>query len=143
MTASLLVAKKKPVGPKPLMYPAIPSYKEWVWKRLKSDGWVLQDLVDEMKRLDRTQTKLTTSTLSQLLGHEDGPWFPSSSTLIPLVNRALRIEPPPVCNPADPLARIRDHFTDRWNKLTPNMQRALLEILGGDSSNDPSHSGPH
>jgi hypothetical protein len=116
-----------------LSYPATKAYKQWVWTRLRELGWVLQDLVDAMKRADRSLTTITTSTLIQLLGAEDDIAGPSNSITLPAINKALGIAPPPVCDPADELSQIRDRFIARWNELTPREKAVMLQLLGDES----------
>ncbi len=115
-----------------LSYPATTAYKQWIWRHLREIGWVLQDLVDAMKKADKSLGTLTTSTLSQLLGTEGEVPEPSNTTLLPALNKALKLAPPPVCVPEDELAQIRDRFSARWNKLTAREQKVLLELLADD-----------
>lgn len=119
--------------PTVLSYPATTAYKQWVWEQLRKKKWVLQDLVDAIKRVDRTRTTLTTSTLSQFLGPEDVAPQPSNSTLLPAINKVFGIAPPPVCEPTDEIAQVRDRFMARWNQLNRRERDALLALLSDDA----------
>lgn len=118
-----------------LRYPATTAYKQWVWQELIRRDWTLQDLVDGMKRVDRTLT-VSTGTLTQLLGDKPEPGHPlpvpvpSNSALLPAINRVLGLQPPPICDPYNPLSQIRDAFGARWAQLDENSKRAMLALLG-------------
>jgi hypothetical protein len=129
-------------------YFATVSYKQWVWKEIRKRSGVargdgagaLQWLVDEMKRRASRELieigkleSLQTGTLSMFLGKEEKVLPPSNTTLMPAINKALRIAPPPICDPTDDLAQVRDLFADRWRKMEPGVQRAILELLGKDA----------
>src|SRR5690348_4312828 len=101
MAASRQMTKHPTEGGVALMYPATTAYKQWVWaeirKRANGDG-ALQWLVDEMKRHARAELiaigkyeTVSTGTISQLLGPEDEVPTPSSSALLPAINKALGI----------------------------------------------------
>lgn len=133
-----------------LTYPAMTPYKQWVWEQIRARGKTLQWLVDEMKRVAKSELMtivdakgrtmyetLSTSTVSQLLGpapeKNAGPPPPSNCAFMPALNRALGIAPPPVCTPSDELAQIRDRFSAKWTKMTPRERRLLLELLGDET----------
>lgn len=137
MTASSRMAKPKPT----LEYPATTAYKQWVWAEIRRRKKTLQWLVDEMKKRARAELleigkfeTISNATLSMLLGPEDVVPPPSNSALLPAINKALGIAPPPVCDPASDLAQVRDLFTARWNAASPAVKRAILELLGDDTT---------
>jgi hypothetical protein len=120
-------------------FPASPAYKQWVWNEIRRRKWTQQRFVDEMKKADRTQTggvltaKSSTAWLTGFLGAEDAErryW--SNTELMPAMNKALGISPPPMCDPSDELAQIRDRFTSRWRKMTAKEQRILNDLIGRD-----------
>jgi hypothetical protein len=127
--ASNVVARSKPVNGPTLTYPATTAYKQWVRKQMQARGWTQQKLVDEMKRVDRSLTTISTATITDFLGPEGDTPIPSNSKLLPAMNKVFGIAPPPVCDPTDELAQIRDRFSARWAKLTAREQRMLLELL--------------
>jgi hypothetical protein len=128
------VAKHRSTDGVTLTYPATTAYKQWVRAQLKTRKWTQQKLVDEMKRVDRSLTTISTATITDFLGPEEQTPAPSNSKLLPAINKVLGIPPPPVCEPGDELAQVRDRFASRWRKLTPKEQRVLLEILGRDDA---------
>lgn len=148
MTTSPKMARANSTKGSTPEYYANVAYKQWVWKEIRKRSGVargdgagaLQWLVDEMKRRARQELieigkldSLQTGTLSMFLGKEDRVLPPSNTTLMPAINKALGIAPPPICDPTDELAQIRDRFTDRWRKMPANVQRSILELLGKDA----------
>lgn len=131
MTPYLAVARKKSIVGSTLSYPATATYKEWVWAQLKKREWSLGDLASAMKRASRT-ISVTTSALSQFLGPEDGPHVPSNTSLMPAMNKALGIAPPPVCDPTETLAQLHDRLAARWKILTPRERDLILRLLADD-----------
>jgi hypothetical protein len=134
--ASKRMAKKKQAEDKPPSFPATPAYKQWVWEEIRRRGWTQQKLIDEMKKADRAQTKgaltstISTGWLTQFLGPEKAERrYADNTALMPAINKALEIPPPPVCDPSSPLAQVRDLFVAKWDKLTPREQRSILETL--------------
>jgi hypothetical protein len=115
-------------------YPATVAYKQWIRGQLASRKWTQQRLVDEMKRADRSLTKITTSTITQFLGPDDEDPMPSNSALLPAMNKALGIAPPPVSDPASPLSQFKDRLDERWNQLSDRGReqflRAMEAVLG-------------
>lgn len=136
-----------------LKYPALTAYKQWVWKTIRArssaergdDAGALQWLVDEMKRVARVELEeigkhetISTSALSQLLGPEGKIPPPSNSMLLPAINRALGIAPPPVCDPSDELSQIVDRLRARWARATVREREALKALLArGDDDEAP------
>lgn len=142
----LAMVKAKPNGTT-LMYPAMTAYKQWVWKEIRRLDWVQQNLVDEMKRVGRAELlaipnprgstmydTLSTSTITNLIGAEDGVPPSSNCSFMHVINKALRIAPPPVCDPGSALSQIKDRLDDRWRQMTePERERflkAMESILG-------------
>jgi hypothetical protein len=138
---------KRPTSPDSaaLKYPASTAYKQWVWKEIRRradaergrGAGALQWLVDEMKRRARHELleigkleTISTATLSQLLGPEDEVPPPSSSVLLPAINKALGIDPPPVCDPDDEMQQLVERFKRAWARATPRERNVLLAALG-------------
>jgi hypothetical protein len=127
------VSKSRPIEGVTLTYPATTAYKQWVWKKIRERGWVQQDLVNAMKKADKSLTTISTSTITDFLGPEDEIPVPSNSKLLPAINKVLGISPPPICDPTDELAQLVDKFRNRWSRATPR-ERALLTafLANGD-----------
>jgi hypothetical protein len=130
------MAKKKGPEDKAPSFPATPAYKQWVWEEIRRRKWTQQKLIDEMKKADRSLTKgaltetITTGWLTQFLGPEDAERrYHTNSELLPAINKALEIAPPPVCDPSSQLAQVRDLFVSVWGKLTPLEQQMILMML--------------
>lgn len=128
---------RKPEDKDPVFH-ATASYKQWVWEELRRREWTLQDLVDEMKRVDRSLTrgrltaKTKTSGLAGLLGGEFAERRYSTNTeLMPAINMALGIAPPSICNPDSPLAQIKDQLDDLWGKADDRQRLELVKALEG------------
>lgn len=120
-----------------LTYPATTAYKQWVRAQLKARKWTQQKLVDEMKRIDRSLTTISTATITDFLGPEEFPPVPSNSKLLPAINRVLGIAPPPVCDPNDDMQQLVERFRARWKRATPTERAVLLAVLGGDNESSP------
>ena len=144
MKASKRMAKKKAPEDKVPSFPATAAYKQWVWDEIRRRGWTQQKLIDEMKKADRSLSKgsltstITTGWLTQFLGREEAERrYHSNTELLPAINKALEIAPPPVCDPSSPLAQVRDLFVSRWEQLTSREQRAILEMLKSNGEAEP------
>ena len=138
--------------PKPasstLSYPASTAYKQWVWKEIRRKGWVLQTVVDEMKRRGRAELAaipsnkgrtmldtLSTSTLINLLGPEGGTPEPSMCSFMVVLNRVLDKPPPPIFDPSDEMALLVERFKRAYARATPK-ERAMFETMLGPND-DP------
>lgn len=131
--ASLGMGKRKPAGDGSVpVFHATTAYKQWVRAELARREWSLAEFRDRMKRIGVSST---TAGLSQFLGREEAIPAPSNTTLMPAMNRVLGVAPPPVCDPSDQYAQLRDRLYERMKRLTPR-ERAMLEALLGDDSGD-------
>lgn len=136
MRPSSYMAKKKaaPGGSAPSFY-ASATYKQWVRDRLAAKKITFEQLRSRMKRQG---VSVTTSAISQFLGNLDEPPVGSNTALMPAINRALGIAPPPICDPTDELSQLRDMIAARWAKMLPHERRMLLELARGDMEIDLS-----
>lgn len=91
-------------------------------------GWTLKEIARKLKRID-PRTRATDGSLGLFLGPADEIPVPSNTTLMPALNKLLKIAPPPVCDPDSPLAQIQDRFAAKWKSLTPNERRAIKVLL--------------
>jgi hypothetical protein len=127
--ASVAVATKRSVeGSTPLFHATV-AYKQWVKKELGKRGWSYQRVIDEMKRFDRAFT-LSTAGFKLFLKNEHGEIVPSNVAFMPLLNAALEIAPPNICDPTSPHSQLRDKFDATWAKLTPREQAGILGLFG-------------
>lgn len=135
MPASIEMSKpKRPPEDKVPSFPATPAYKQWVWDEIRRREWTQQRFVDEMKKADRSLSKgvltatITTGWLTQFLGPEDAPRrFRSNTELMPAMNKALGIAPPPLCEPDSPLSQLQDAIAARWRTMSPEGKKRLVE----------------
>ena len=114
------------------MFHATVRYKQWVRAQLEDKGWSLARLAAEMKRAVPS-VSITDAAISQFLGPEDAPAGPSNTAHMPAINKVFGIPPPPVCDPLDPIAQIRDRFTERWLTLDDRERRAIHALLDAES----------
>lgn len=133
------MAKRKPIGDgSGLSYPATTAYKQWVYAELKRREWTFDEFAKRIKRAGAPSA--TSSAISQFFfgrqKDESKPMAPSNTTLMPFMNKVLGIAPPPVCDPTDELAQLRDRVTSRFAKLSPREQRLVLSIFADDAAND-------
>lgn len=96
---------------------------------MKEKGWSLNDLVDEIKKVDR-RANASSGGLSQFLGPEDETPKPSNTTLMPAINKVFGAPPPPVCDPTNPILQLRDGIAARWESLTDTERKMLLVLVG-------------
>lgn len=134
MTAYPSMAKTREVEGITLTYPATTAYKQWVRAQLKARGWTQQRFVDEMKRVDRTLTTISTATITDFLGAENEVPMPSNSKLLPAMNKVLGIAPPPVCEPNSEIDQLVDRFRSRWARMGSRDRRLILELLSSDDN---------
>lgn len=133
------MSKPKPASEhKTPSYPATPAYKQWVWNQLRKQKWTLDRLVDETKKADRAQSggaitaTTSSSTLSQFLGAKDAAEserLASNTELMPALNKALGIAPPPVCDPSSPLSQLKDRLDHLWRTATPDERERFLRAI--------------
>lgn len=128
---------RKPEDKDPVFH-ATAAYKQWVWDELGRKRWTQQQLVDEMKRADRSQSggrvtaKTETGTLAMFLGARSAKARVATNTdLMPSINKALGIAPPSVCNPNSALAQIKDHLDDMWNSMDDAQRLELVKTMEG------------
>lgn len=129
VTASTAVATKRSVeGSTPLFHATV-AYKQWVLLELKRRGWSYGRVIDEMKRFDRAFT-LSTAGFKLFLKDKHGEIVPTNIAFMPLLNAALGIAPPNVCDPTSPHSQLRDKFDATWAKLTKREQLMILAAFG-------------
>lgn len=127
--ASAAVATKRSIeGSTPLFHATV-AYKQWVLLELERRGWKYPRLIEEMKKFDRTFS-ISTSGLSQAIRKQDGTITPSNIAFMPLLNAALGIAPPNVCDPTSPHSQLRDKFDATWARLTKREQLMILAAFG-------------
>jgi hypothetical protein len=127
-----MAKKRAPAGSVPT-YHATVSYKRWLRSEIKRRGWTQEEFAERIARAS-PGTTVTTAGISQLLGREDEEPKPSNTTLMPAINRALGVAPPPLCDPTDEMTQIRDMFVATWPRLSDRDRRLLATIL---EQNDP------
>lgn len=127
---------KRPPEDKVPSFPATPAYKEWVWKEIRRRNWTLQDLVNEMKRVDLKQTggaltkKTKTAGISPFLGPKDAARrYASNTELMPAINKALGIAPPTFCDPDSPLSQIKDRLDHLWRTMDALERDRFLKTM--------------
>lgn len=112
----------------PVYYASV-RYKTWVREQLKEQGISLAALAAGILR--HQKVKVSTSALSQFLGHLTGDVAPASNTeLMPGINRTLGAAPPPICDPTDEIAQLRDRLAARWATMDKGKRAALLALVG-------------
>jgi hypothetical protein len=124
------MAKNRPPSTEP-MFHATAGYKLWVRSAMKAKGISLAALAAKIKRY-KSDANATSSSLSQFLGREDEAPTPSNTSLMPYINRALGVAPPPVCDPSSPVAQLQDRLAAVWPKLTEKQRRAIELMASGD-----------
>lgn len=116
-------------------YYATPRYVQWVRDQLKSkanpNGYTLASLAAAMKRVDPNGAA-SSGGLSQFLGPTGSPPVGSNTTMMPTLNKVLKVAPPPLCDPSDPLAQLRDRFLARWSRLTERERKLIAAMLEDD-----------
>jgi hypothetical protein len=127
------VAKKKPASDKSApSFHATATYKTWVRAEVKRRGWTEEEFA---RRITRAGSKVSSGGIHQFLGNEDEEPRASNTALMPAINKALGIAPPPLCDPTDALSQIRDRFMALWPTLSKREQNIILAALG-DSPTD-------
>lgn len=135
------MAKKQQLEGSVPLYHATVAYKLWARGALKARKWTLARFADEIERAGRDS--ISTAGLSEFLGTEERPPEPSNTKLMPAMNRALGIAPPPLCDPGNELEQLRDRLAARWALLTVRERRALLALLEGEGQGDESSDVTH
>lgn len=130
------MAKKRtpPAGTAPQYY-ASAKYKQWVRDKMagKFDNGKKITFEQLRKRMVRHGAKMSTAAISMFLGNLDEEPVGSNTALMPALNKALGIAPPPISDPSDELSQLRDMIAARWDKMLPHERRMLLELArGGD-----------
>lgn len=116
-------------------------YKVWVRARLKELGWDVPRLVEEMKR-KTPGFSMTTENVYMFLGRKDEVPVPSNIDWMTELNRALRLPPPPRCDPGSEISQLQDRIADKWWKLTQRERGIVLGMFADeDSQDDPGNSG--
>jgi hypothetical protein len=127
MRAYLAVAPTPKPEITPVFYASV-RYKTWVREQLKKQGISLAALAAGILRYQRV--KVSTSALSQFLGHLTGDVAPASNTeLMPGINRTLGAAPPPVCDPTNEIAQLRDRLAARWATLDQDRKDAIMALV--------------
>jgi alkylation response protein AidB-like acyl-CoA dehydrogenase len=131
-----MAKRKRPPEDKAPSFPATPAYKQWVWEEMRRRGWTLQNLVDEMKRVDRSLSggkitaKTKTAGIAGILGPEDAARrYQTNTELMPAMNKALEIAPPSICDPSSPLAQIKDRLDHLWRVMTDEQRELFLRSI--------------
>lgn len=119
------------------LYHATVAYKAWVRRELERRTWTLAEFAARIMRADRT-ARITSAGLSQFFGTLKMPAGPSNTPLMPAMNKVLGIPPPPVCDPTDEIAQLRDRLAERWRKLNARERKSLLALLEDESNGDSS-----
>lgn len=88
--------------------------------------WTLDRFVEEIRRYGPA----TSGGVSQFLGPADDAPVASNTTMMPAINRALGIAPPPLCRPDSEVTQLQDRLAAIWNELEPNQRKAWLALAG-------------
>lgn len=124
----LMATKRSIEGSTPLFHATV-AYKQWILDELERRKWTYERVIAEMKSFDRS-FKLSTSGLAQQIRDKHGRIVPSNMSFMPLLNRALEIAPPNICDPTSPHSQLRDKFDATWAKLTAREQAGILGLFG-------------
>lgn len=133
-----MAKKRPPPSGTPPQYYASADYKRWVRAKMagRFDNGRTITFEQLKARMKRHGVSVSTSAISQFLGHLDEEPVGSNTSLMPAMNKALGIAAPPLCDPADPLAQIKDRIAERWKQMTERDRRLLLELVRGDDEID-------
>lgn len=107
------------------------TYKLWVRERFAHTGWSLDEFARRLKDVDR-DAKATSGGLSQFIGPKDAIPEASRTSLMPAINKLFGQPPPPVCDPTDPNAVMRDAMLARWPTLTETERKVVATVFGVD-----------
>lgn len=127
MGSSLAVARKAKPTIEPIFFASV-RYKLWVREQLATKKISLAALKAGIERHQRGAS-VSTSALSQFLGRKDEAPTASNTELMPGINRTLDAAPPPICDPTDELAQVRDRMAARWATMDKNTKAALLALI--------------
>lgn len=101
-------------------YFATKKYKEWVKKQIADRKWTYQRFAVEVTR---GGSKCTYQALHKLLGNEDDTPVPSNTTLMPGINRALKLPQPSHFDPTNPRYLLHAAIDANWDRLSEESQR--------------------
>lgn len=105
------------------MFHATVRYKLWVKEQQKKRGWTLRYFAEVVTRCGHS---ITSGGLIDFLGKKNETPVASNTTLMPAINKALGAPPPPICDPTDPVERLKDRISASWPKASDTTKRMLL-----------------